>query len=237
MVLELVEVTKSYNNKKNAVENLSFAMEEGDILGFIGTNGAGKSTTISMIATLQKPDKGDILWRGESILKNPHCIREELGYVPQDIALFENLTGMENLKFWGKSYHVPKSLLKERMEEVKEMMGLTTEQLKSKVNRYSGGMKRRLNIGAALLHHPQLVIMDEPTVGIDVASRKRIFEMIQKLNQQGTAILYTGHYMEEIEEMCNKICVMDLGRNMVFGTKEQLLQGTTLEKFYLNTIE
>lgn len=236
-MLELKKVTKRYKNGKNIVEEVSFAMEESDILGLIGTNGAGKSTTISMIATLQKPISGDILWKGESIVKNPKCIRSELGYVPQDIALFENLTGIDNLKFWGKSYHVPKKVFKERMEQVEEMMGLTLEQLKSKVNSYSGGMKRRLNIGTALLHQPKLVIMDEPTVGIDVVSRKRILQMIRKLNEQGTAILYVGHYMEEVQELCNKICVMDMGKRIAFGTKEQLLQGTTLEKFYLSTIE
>lgn len=236
-MLELVQVTKSYNKRKKAVDSLNFKMEEKDILGFIGTNGAGKSTVLSMIATLQKPDTGDILWRGESILRNPQGIRKELGYVPQEIALYENLAGIDNLRFWAKSYHIPKHLMKERIEEIEEMMGLTKEELKSKVNSYSGGMKRRLNIGVALLHHPKLVIMDEPTVGIDVISRKRVFQMIKELNRQGTAILYTGHYMEEIEKICNKICVMDLGKNIIFGTKEQLLQGTTLEKFYLSTIE
>lgn len=222
ILLELVRVTKSFK-KKIAVDQLSFQVQKGDVLGLIGNNGAGKSTTISMIATLNKPDSGDILYEGESILKNPKIFRRKLGYVPQEIALYEMLSGNDNLKFWGRAYHLFDKKLQERIGQIKEFMGLTEEQLRDKVIHYSGGMKRRLNIGVALLHEPDLIIMDEPTVGIDVVSRNRILDMVLQLSKQGKTIIYTGHYMEEIERICNKICVMDFGKSVMFGKKEDLL--------------
>lgn len=231
-------VKKSFHDKV-AVEDLSFQIEKGDVLGLVGTNGAGKSTTISMIATLVKPDSGDILYQEKSILKNPKFLRERLGYVPQDIALYESLSGYDNLKFWGKSYHLHGKELKQRMQQIEQIMGLTKEQLKDKVVHYSGGMKRRLNIGVALLHNPELVIMDEPTAGMDVVSRNRILDMIVELSRQKITVIYTGHYLEEIEKICNKICVMDLGKNIIFGSKEKLLTkgNSTLEDLISNITE
>lgn len=222
-MLELIDVTKSYH-KKTAVSHLSFQIESGDVLGLIGSNGAGKSTTISMIATLQKPDFGEILYKGENIFKKREDFRRKLGYVPQEIALYESLTGVDNLKFWGHAYHLSGGILKNAMKRVQELMGLSKEELSRKVQTYSGGMKRRLNIGVALLHEPEVVIMDEPTVGVDVVSRERILNMVEELGKRGIMVVYTGHYMEEIDRICNKICIMNLGQGVIFETKEKLLQ-------------
>lgn len=236
-MLEVKHLKKMYN-KKLAVDDICITIQKGDVLGLIGSNGAGKSTTLSMIATLIKPDSGDILYKGKSIVKSPNPYRSILGFVPQEIALYQELTGMDNLIFWGKAYDLSLKELKNRIEEVIQITGLEKEVLKGRVKEYSGGMKRRLNIGVALLHQPELVIMDEPTVGIDVISRTRILDTILKINQMGTTVIYTGHYMEEMEKICNQICIMEAGKIVVSGEKEQLLQEgkNSLEKFYINTI-
>lgn len=239
-ILELKEVSKIY--KKNlAVDNLSIEINKGEVFGLIGSNGAGKSTTISMIATLIRPDKGEIFFDGQNIVKNPKAIREKLGYVPQDIALYPMLSGFDNLKFWGKSYHLKKNELFRRMEEVIGIIGLNVEQLNSKVSTYSGGMKRRLNIGVALLHHPEIVIMDEPTVGIDVVSRNQILYAIRCLRKAGTTVIYVGHYMEELEQICDRICIMDKGKAVIIGDIQRLLENRgekiSLENLYLKTIK
>lgn len=236
-MLELVNVKKYYKSKP-AVDGLNMTVNQGDVLGLLGMNGAGKSTTISMIATLMKPDEGDILYEGKSIVRNPGCIRGELGLVPQEIALYTELSGMDNLRFWGRAYHINGGRLQDRIHEVMDITGLGEDVLKKKVKTYSGGMKRRLNIGAALLHRPRLVVMDEPTAGIDIVSRKRILDAIRILNIQGAAILYTGHYMDEMEQICSRFCVMDQGRITAEGSKDELLRqgGATLEQFFLGSI-
>jgi ABC-2 type transport system ATP-binding protein len=210
-MLEVNHVHKAYQNH-TAVEDISFQMKQGEITGLIGPNGAGKSTTVSMIATLLRPDKGQILFNGEDIAKNPKVIRSSLGYVPQDIALYESLTGMDNFEFWGNSYHLPKSMRKERIKQLSDMIGFTENELNRKVKEYSGGMKRRLNIAVALLHEPKLVILDEPTVGIDLQSRKQILSAIEQLKKAGTAILYVGHYLEEVERLCDRVLIFNQGR-------------------------
>lgn len=234
-MLQLLDVKKYFKNNK-AVDGISFQVKKGEVFGLIGANGAGKSTTISMIATMLKPDKGDILFHGQSIIRNPKVIREHLGYVPQDIALYLSLTGRDNLLFWGSAYHVPKSILSERITEVCDIIGFTEDMLNQKVSSYSGGMKRRLNIGVALLHHPELVIMDEPTVGIDTVARNQILDSVKKLSSQGTTIIYCGHYMEEVERISNTICMLEKGKIMVCGNTDKLLseyKGTnTLEGLY-----
>jgi ABC-2 type transport system ATP-binding protein len=219
-LLQLVGVSKVYK-RKNAIEDISFTIMEGDALGVVGNNGAGKSTTLSVIATIMKPDSGELRYRGKDIVKHPEFIRKELGYVPQDIALYTDLTGMDNLKFWGKAYHLYGDALKRRMEAVCEIIDIDFEQLNTPVKNYSGGMKRRLNIGAALLHEPKIVVMDEPTVGLDVVSRNKILDAIKKLNSSGVTIIYTGHYIDEIKEICNKICVLDAGRLVAMETNEK----------------
>lgn len=237
--LELIEVEKNYS-KKHAVKGISFKINKGDVLGLLGENGAGKSTTMSMISTLSIPDKGDILLDGKSIVKNPAIIRKCLGYVPQDIALYPMLTGYENLKFFGKMYHMNSKDIEEAIIRVRDVIGLSDEVLKTKVGAYSGGMKRRVNIGAALMHDPELVVMDEPTVGIDVNSRNQIIDTIIELNKLGKTIIYTGHYMEEVEKLCNKICFLDEGKITEFGELDTILNTPkgriTLEEYYINKV-
>ncbi|RKD31201.1 ABC transporter ATP-binding protein [Thermohalobacter berrensis] len=220
-LLEIRNLKKYFKNVK-AVDDISFRVNKGEIFGLLGPNGAGKSTTISMISTLIKPTSGEILYKGESIVKKPSIIQKKLGVVPQDIALYPDLTGYNNLKFWGHSYGLRGKLLNKRIDEVSEIIGLK-DKLKKKVNEYSGGMKRRLNIGAALLHKPELLIMDEPTVGIDPQSRNHILDTVLKLNKQGMTIIYTSHYMEEVEYVCSRISIMDNGKIIAMGTKDELI--------------
>lgn len=237
ILLQLVEIKKHYKKKK-AVDGISFEVNEGEIFGLIGANGAGKSTTIAMVATMLKPDSGDILFEGASIIKKPSAIRRHLGYVPQEISLYTALTGMDNLLFWGNAYHVPKEKLPERIKEVCDMIGFDENILKQKVSTYSGGMKRRLNIGAALLHHPKLVVLDEPTAGIDIVARNQILNSVLKLKETGTTILYCGHYMEEVEKICDRICMLHNGKIIDIRNKEELLNNPNknLEAIYLEAI-
>jgi len=221
MLLEVKNLVKEFKDIK-AVDDISFTVKKGEVFGLLGPNGAGKSTTISMMSTLFKPTKGDILYKGESIIKNPKKIQKYLGVVPQEIALYPQLTGLDNLKFWGHAYGLRGNDLKTSIEEVSEVIGLT-ERLKSKVDNYSGGMKRRLNIGAALLHKPKIIIMDEPTVGIDPQSRNHILDTVLELNKKGMTIIYTSHYMEEVEKLCSNICIMDKGEVIAKGTKDQIV--------------
>lgn len=221
-ILEISQVSKNYKDLK-AVDDLSFTIKEGEIFGLLGPNGAGKSTTISMISTLITPETGDVFYKGESIIKNPQSIQKDLGLVPQEIALYPSLSGYDNLKFWGHVYGLRGKELSSRMKEIGEIIGLS-DRLKDKVEKYSGGMKRRLNIGVALLHKPKLLIMDEPTVGIDPQSRNHILNTVKMLNKEGMTIIYTSHYMEEVEELCDRICIMDKGRLLANGTKDELIK-------------
>ena len=221
----MLKVENLYKNFGNiiAVDGISFEVKKGEVFGLLGPNGAGKSTTISIISTLIPPSRGEILFEGESIFENSKNLRQKLGIVPQDIALYPTLTGYENLRFWGNLYGLKGNELKKRINEVADIIGLN-ERLKDKVEKYSGGMKRRLNIGAALLHHPDLLIMDEPTVGIDPQSRSHILDTVLKLSAQGMTIIYTTHYMEEAEELCTRICIMDEGEIIASGTKQELVE-------------
>jgi ABC-2 type transport system ATP-binding protein len=238
-MLRLIDVKKSYHKNK-AVDGISFEVKKGEVFGLIGSNGAGKSTTISMIATLLKPDEGDILYQGVSLVKDPKIIRNNLGYVPQDIGLYPSLSGFDNFIFWGKAYHVPSDLLHKRINEVCNVIGFTKDILKQKVKTYSGGMKRRLNIGVALLHQPQIVIMDEPTVGIDIVTRNQILDAVKILRDNGTTVIYCGHYMEEVEKICDTICILEKGKKIAYGNKDTLLSNPsgrkTLENLYLELL-
>lgn len=211
---------KSYGDFK-AVNNISFDIKKGEITGLLGPNGAGKSTTISMISTLFKPDNGDIFVDGKSIIDNPKGFQKILGVVPQEIALYDEFTGIDNLKFFGTLYNLRGKHLNNRIKEVSKIIGIE-KRLKDKVKEYSGGMKRRLNIGVALLHEPEVLILDEPTVGIDPQSRNHILESIKKLNDSGMTVIYTTHYMEEVESICSFINIMDEGKIIASGTKEEL---------------
>ncbi len=221
-MLKVENLYKDFGSVK-AVEGISFEVKKGQVFGLLGPNGAGKSTTISIISTLIKPTNGDVLFEGTSILSNPSLIRKKLGVVPQDIALYPTLTGYENLSFWGSIYGLRGLELKKRINDVSEIIGLNGR-IKDKVEKYSGGMKRRLNIGAALLHMPELLIMDEPTVGIDPQSRNHILDTVLELNRKGITIIYTSHYMEEVEYLCNELCIMDEGKIIASGTHQELVE-------------
>jgi ABC-2 type transport system ATP-binding protein len=221
-MLKVENLYKNYGNIR-AVDGISFEVKRGEVFGLLGPNGAGKSTTISIISTLVPPTRGEIIFEGESILKNPKNIRQKLGVVPQDIALYPTLSGYENLRFWGNLYGLKGQELKQRINETADIIGLH-ERLKDKVEKYSGGMKRRLNIGAALLHMPDLLIMDEPTVGIDPQSRSHILDTVFKLNDRGITIIYITHYMEEAENLCSRICIMDEGKIIASGTQQELVE-------------
>jgi ABC-2 type transport system ATP-binding protein len=220
-MLEVTNLSKKY--KQNyATQGVNMFLEKGEIVGLLGPNGAGKSTTISMLSSLVVPTSGDVRLLNESVIKNPRNIRKILGVVPQEIALYTDLSAEENLRFFGEIYHLKGVELKNRIEEVLEQIGLT-ERRKDLVKTFSGGMKRRLNIGVALLHNPEIIIMDEPTVGIDPQSRNYILETVKRLNQErGMTVLYTSHYMEEVEFLCDRIYIMDKGHIIASGTKEEL---------------
>lgn len=233
-MLELVKVRKYYKDIK-AVDGVSFTLQPGEVLGLLGANGAGKSTTLSMIATLIRPDSGYIYYKGQDIMKHHGFMRDCIGYVPQEIALYPTLSGLDNLRFWGRANHVRGDRLRKRITEVSNTIHLSTEALDRRVTSYSGGMKRRLNIGAALLHEPELVIMDEPTIGLDVESRNHILEAVLQLKSRGVSIIYSGHYMEELEKICDKICILDHGKCILFGDMKEMLIGRSgLEELYLN---
>lgn len=211
------------NFKKNiAVEDVSMHLDEGESVGLLGPNGAGKSTTISMISTLLPPTKGTVKYNGKDVLKEPEELRPVLGVVPQEIALYEELSAYENMKFFGKVYGLSGKKLEDKIQETLELVGLKERQ-KDAVETYSGGMKRRINIAVALMHDPKILIMDEPTVGIDPQSRNYILEMVRKLNRErGLTVLYTSHYMEEVEKLCDRVYIMDHGQIIASGTKEEL---------------
>jgi ABC-2 type transport system ATP-binding protein len=202
---------------------VSFQARAGEVFSLLGPNGAGKSTTISMLSCLLQPTQGDALVMGHSITKEPMAVRAALGVVPQDIAIYPDLSARENLTFWGKMYGLRGSTLRKRVDEVLDVIGLTDRQ-KGASGKFSGGMKRRLNIGIALLHKPQVIIMDEPTVGIDPQSRRNILDNVKELNRQGMTVLYTTHYMEEAQELSDHIAIMDEGKIIAYGSHTDLIK-------------
>jgi len=206
-----------------AVRGISFDVQQGEIFSLLGPNGAGKSTTISMLACLLRPTKGEARVMGHSILNEQMAVKEAIGVVPQDLALYEDLSARENLTFWGKMYGLRGAELSRQVDQVLELTGLTDRQ-KGRVSKFSGGMKRRLNIGIGLLHRPQVIYLDEPTVGIDPQSRRSILDSIKTLNQAGMTVLYTTHYMEEAQELSDHIAIMDNGEIIARGTHEELVK-------------
>lgn len=219
-VLEIKNLTKKFGDFI-AVDNMSLSIAEGEIFGFLGANGAGKSTTINMIAGLIRSNEGTIHILGKNIWKNSRFAKMNIGIVPQDLAIYEDLTAYENVKFFAGLYGLRGAELNERVEEALQFVGLQDHH-KSYPKNFSGGMKRRLNIACAIAHRPKLIIMDEPTVGIDPQSRNYILTSVRKLNEMGCTIIYTSHYMEEVEEICSRIAIIDHGKIIAEGTKEQL---------------
>jgi ABC-2 type transport system ATP-binding protein len=219
--IEVNSLYKSFGDLQ-AVQGASFSAEEGEVLSLLGPNGAGKSTTISILSGLLEPNQGEASIMGHSVRSEAEAAKACLGVVPQDIALYPDLSARENLLFWGKMYGLRGATLNQRVNEVLEIIGLTERQ-KDWVGKYSGGMKRRVNIGAALLHKPTVIIMDEPTVGIDPQSRRHILDNVKELNRQGMTVLYTTHYMEEAAELSNHIAIMDQGKVIAYGTHDELI--------------
>jgi len=219
-VVKLVNLTKKFGDLV-AVNQISMEIEAGEIYGLLGPNGAGKSSAINMICSLLRSDKGEIFLFEKDLKRETDFCKRKLGIVPQDLAIYEDLSAVENVKFFASLYGLKGNLLKECVEEALGFVGLS-DQAKIQPKGFSGGMKRRLNIACALAHRPQLIIMDEPTVGIDPQSRNHILQAVQRLNQMGCTIIYTSHYMEEVEEICTRIGIMDHGKLIAEGTKEEL---------------
>ena len=221
-ILEVKNLVKKYGDF-TAVNGVSFDIKEGEIFSLLGPNGAGKTTTISMLSTLYTPTSGDATIGSHSITKNPMAVKQIIGVVPQELALYEDLTARENLIFWGHMYGLSGKALTSRVDEVLGQIGLT-DKANHKVKTYSGGMKRRVNIGVGLLHKPRLLFMDEPTVGIDPQSRRAILDTVKDLNKQGMTVLYTTHYMEEAQELSDRVGIIDHGELIALGTQKELTQ-------------
>lgn len=219
-VIEIKDLVKKYDDNI-AVDNINLSIEEGEIYGILGPNGAGKSTTISIVCSLLRPSSGEVKILGEDIKRNSLKIKKFLGLVPQSIAVYSDFTAYENVKFFGELYGLRGNKLKESIEKSLEFTGLL-EVKNKKAKEFSGGMLRRLNIACAIIHNPKILIMDEPTVGIDPQSRNHIMQSVKELNKQGVTIVYTTHYMEEAEALCSKIAIIDKGKIIVEGSKEEL---------------
>lgn len=220
MIIEIKNLVKRYKDFL-AVDNVNLAIKEGEIFGLLGPNGAGKTTTINTIVGLTKIDSGEIKIFEKNLKQHELEIKKNMGVVPQDLAIFGELTAYENVTFFGKLYGLKGEDLKDKVEQALNFTGLW-ERRKDFPKNYSGGMKRRLNIACAIVHQPKIIIMDEPTVGIDPQSRNHILQSVKELNRLGSTIIYTSHYMEEVEELCTNISIMDHGKVIAGGSKEEL---------------
>ena len=237
-ILKTKYLTKKYDNKV-VVDNLNIEIQEGEIFGLLGPNGAGKSTTMNMICGIVRPALGDVEFMEKDFLKNRKKLIENLGYIPQELAIHGNLKAWENVELFTSLYGIKGAELKERIDESLEYVGLLDKR-NEYAKTFSGGMKRRLNIACAIGHHPKLLIFDEPTVGIDPQSRNFILDKIKESNRNGATVIYTSHYMEEVEAICTRIAIMDNGKVIATGTSEELKKmvvddtsSITLEEVFL----
>ncbi len=219
-ILTAKDLRKTFGDFE-AVKGISFSVLRGEIFSLLGPNGAGKTTTINMLSCLLSPTSGTAAIAGHAIPGDTLAVRRAIGVVPQEIALYDSLSARQNLEFWGRLYDMRGQALTRRIDEVLEQVGLA-DRAKDKVKTFSGGMKRRINIAAGLLHKPQLLFMDEPTVGIDPQSRRRILDMVRELRDGGMTVLYTTHYMEEAEELSDRVGIIDQGRLIALGTQAEL---------------
>jgi ABC-2 type transport system ATP-binding protein len=221
-ILTTHDLKKSFGEKV-AVKGISFDVQRGEIFSLLGPNGAGKTTTISMVCCLLKPTDGSAVVDGHTIPGEEMAVKKVIGVVPQEIALYDELTAAQNLSFWGQMHGMGGKPLKKRIDEVLDQTGLR-ERAGDRVKTFSGGMKRRLNIGVGLLHEPKLLFMDEPTVGIDPQSRRQILESVKQLKDEGMTVVYTTHYMEEAEELSNRVGIIDRGELIAIGTQAELTE-------------
>jgi len=204
-----------------AVDDVSLEVSEGEVFGLLGPNGAGKTTTINMLCGVLRPDSGRVLVGGRDVWVEPRAVKSRMGVVPQEIAVYEDLTARDNLTFWGRIYGLRGAELKERTDRVLERVGLA-DRASDRVSEFSGGMKRRLNLSMGLLHGPAVLLLDEPTVGIDPQARLAILEVIREVAASGTTVVYTTHYMDEAQELCDRIAIVDHGRVLALGTLDEL---------------
>ena len=234
-IVSVKNLEKSYNAKR-AVNGINFVVNEGEILGLLGPNGAGKSTTINILSTILSEDKGEVNILGHDLKKEVKFIKNEIGIVPQDIAIYEEITAEKNVRFFASLYKIKGAQLESGVKEALELVGLY-DRKDDKPKTFSGGMKRRLNIACAIAHKPKLIIMDEPTVGIDPQSRNHILESIKTLKKRGATVIYSTHYMEEVEAICDRIIIMNEGNIIAEGTKEELNLKVNDDITYLFSID
>lgn len=230
-VLNISQLSKSFGDLK-AVSEVALQIEPGEIYGLLGPNGAGKTTTISMVCGLLKPDSGSVIVNGHDFATHSRAAQRSMGVVPQEIALYEELSAEENLQFWGKLAGLSSKDAKQRATDLLAELSLS-DRRKDPVRTYSGGMKRRVNIGCALLHQPQLLLLDEPTVGIDPQARANVLEFVRGLAERGTGVLYTTHYLEEAESLCDRIGIIDKGELLAEGTLPQLQERLGGERLFV----
>jgi len=221
-MIKLKNVNKSFKTIK-ALDDVNLEIKQGEFFGLLGPNGAGKSTTMNLLIGYLSADSGSILVNGEEVSTTGLNFRKEIGFVPQSIALYNELSAVENLRIFGSFYNLSKTTIEEQISSYLNAVGLY-DRRKEEVKNFSGGMKRRLNLIAALLHKPKVLLCDEPTVGVDPQSRNAIFDFLEKLNSEGLTIVYTTHYMEEAERMCNRVAIIDSGKIIALGTPDELLQ-------------
>ncbi len=221
-MIKIEHLSKTFDSVK-AVDDISLEIKKGEIFGFLGPNGAGKTTTISMISGILKPDSGKIYVDSMDLDDNLRKIKKVMGVVPQDMAFYEELSAKENLLFWGRLQGVGRKNLEDRIRSYLEATGLLGRE-NEPLKKYSGGMKRRINLVIGLIHQPKLLLLDEPTIGIDIQTRLNIFKLIKEASSQGTTILYTTHNLTEAEELCHRIAIMDNGKILALGTLEELIQ-------------
>lgn len=227
-MLKVEAISKSFLHLK-AVDQINLSIPSGMFYGLLGPNGAGKTTTIHMISSIMPPDSGLILIDGMDVYEKSSKVKLKMGIVPQEIALYDELTAQENLIFWGSLYGVSGKTAKQKAAELLHWVGLEDRKL-DKIKTYSGGMKRRINIASALMHDPQLILMDEPTVGVDPQSRNKIYELLTELHHNKKTILYTTHYMEEAEKMCDRIGIIDKGKIIAEGSLQELRDHNAVEE-------
>jgi ABC-2 type transport system ATP-binding protein len=222
------DVVKRYR-ANTALDHLNITVNKGETLGLLGPNGAGKTTAIRTLVGLTSADAGKIELFGKEMRGNVSDIKRRIGVVPQDLSLYETLSARDNLEYFGKLYGIRGAKLNNRVDETLEVLGLS-DVAKKAPKKFSGGMKRRLNIGCAIIHRPELLILDEPTVGIDPQSRNHILDFVTEINKNGTTVLYTSHYMEEVERICSRVCIMDAGRVIANGSVEELTRSVIFEE-------